>query len=146
MLRDITIGQYYPADSSIHRLDPRVKLAGTVLYLISLFLFSSVAVYIVATIYLGILIWKSNVPLKHIAKGLKPVVFLIVFTALLNLFTSPGEDVIWSFWRFAITTTGCPKVCGHLFIQGSSKSSVLIRSCSLLYCSNSLYSSVKALH
>lgn len=109
MLRDITIGQYYPADSSIHRLDPRVKLAGTVLYLISLFLFSSVAVYIVATIYLGILIWKSNVPLKHIAKGLKPVVFLIVFTALLNLFTSPGEDVIWSFWRFAITTTGIKK-------------------------------------
>lgn len=109
MLRDITIGQYYPSKSIIHRLDPRVKLAGTFLFLISLFLFSHPSGYIIATIYLGAIIVMSRVPFGYIMKGLKPILFLIAFTALLNLFFTPGNDVLVSFWRVTITYDGIKK-------------------------------------
>ena len=73
MFRDITLGQYYPADSVLHRLDPRVKLAGTVLFIISLFAFGSVPGYVVATIFLFSMIRLSKVPFKFITKGLKEI-------------------------------------------------------------------------
>ena len=72
MIRDITIGQYYPAKSVVHRLDPRVKLVGTLLYLISLFLFKSISGYLVATLFLVGIIKISKVPFRFIVKGLKP--------------------------------------------------------------------------
>ena len=70
MIRDITIGQYYPAKSILHRLDPRVKLVSTLLYLISLFLFRSISGYLVATLFLVCIIRMSKVPLSYIVKGL----------------------------------------------------------------------------
>ena len=73
MIRDITIGQYYPAKSAVHRLDPRVKLVSTLLYLISLFLFKSIPGYLVATAFLAAVIHLSKVPLKHIVKGAKNI-------------------------------------------------------------------------
>ena len=78
MIRDITIGQYYPANSKLHRLDPRVKIMCTLFYLISLFLFKSVLGYAIATVFLAAVIRISKVPLKFILKGLKPIIMLLM--------------------------------------------------------------------
>ncbi len=85
MIRDITIGQYYPAKSVLHRLDPRVKLVGTLLYLISLFLFNSIPGYVMTTLFLIIIIKMSRVPFSFIVRGLKPVIMLLMITVLFNL-------------------------------------------------------------
>ena len=92
MLKDITLGQYYQTDSILHRLDPRVKLAGTLVYLISLFLFKNITVYIAAILFLGFLIHLSKVPFRFIARGLRPVILLLLITAGFNLFLTPGEE------------------------------------------------------
>ena len=76
MIRDITIGQYYPADSRIHKLDPRVKIVCTLLYLISLFTFKSILGYVLATVFLFGCIKLSKVPFKFIVRGLKPIIHL----------------------------------------------------------------------
>ncbi len=106
MIRDITIGQYYPAKSILHRLDPRVKLVSTLLYIISLFLFDGFVGYIVATIFLAAVIRLSKVPFSYIIKGLKPVVMLLMITVLFNLFLTRSGDVLFSWWIFTITEGG----------------------------------------
>ena len=106
MIRDITIGQYYPAKSVVHRLDPRVKLICTLLYLISLFLFSSIPGYLVATIFLICVIHISKVPFSYIVKGLKPVIMLLMITVLFNLFLTRQGDVLFHAWIFTITEGG----------------------------------------
>ncbi len=105
MIRDITLGQYYPADSVLHRLDPRVKLVGTLVYVISLFLFQSFAGYVVATVFLVSMIAISNVPVKFMFRGLKAILVLLIFTAVLNIFMTPGR-VLVSFWKITITIEG----------------------------------------
>ena len=105
MIRDITIGQYYPADSILHRLDPRVKFVSTLVYIVSLFVFSSWIGYGVAAVFLAIMIGLSKVPFKFMVKGLKPIVMLLVITMFFNLIFTPGE-VIWSFWIIKITREG----------------------------------------
>ncbi len=109
MLRDITIGQYYPKKSIIHRLDPRVKLAGTFLYIISLFCIKNLPGYLPALLYITAVIILSGVPLKHILKGLKPVIFLIVLTAVINLFMTTGGSVLFTFLKLTITERGAYK-------------------------------------
>ena len=106
MIRDITIGQYYPAKSILHRLDPRVKLVCTLLYLVSLFLFRSVPGYIVATIFLAIIIKISTVPFSYIVRGLKPIVMLLMITVLFNLFLTRDGEVLFHAWIFTITEGG----------------------------------------
>ena len=106
MIRDITIGQYYPAKSILHRLDPRVKLICTLLYLVSLFLFRSVPGYIVATIFLAIIIKISTVPFSYIVRGLKPIVMLLMITVLFNLFLTRDGEVLFHAWIFTITEGG----------------------------------------
>ena len=76
MLRDITLGQYYPADSVIHKLDPRVKLFGTLIYIISLFVFKGLPAFILAAIFLVVLIKLSKVPFSYMVKGLKTIVLI----------------------------------------------------------------------
>lgn len=105
MIRDITLGQYYPTDSVLHRLDPRVKLCGTLVYVISLFLFQSFTGYIVATVFLVSLIIISHVPLSFMLKGLKAIMILLLFTAVLNAFLTPGRELV-SFWKVHITIEG----------------------------------------
>lgn len=105
MLRDITIGQYYPADSVIHKLDPRVKLMGTLVYLLSLFLFRNILGFIVVTLGLILLIKLSKVPFQYMVKGLKAIVVILVFTALLHLFLTKGEPLV-EFWKITITWEG----------------------------------------
>lgn len=106
MIRDITIGQYYPAKSVVHRLDPRVKLICTLLYLISLFLFSSIPGYLVATVFLICVIHISKVPFSYIVKGMKPVIMLLMITVLFNLFLTRQGDVLFHAWIFTITEGG----------------------------------------
>ena len=105
MIRDITLGQYYPTDSVLHRLDPRVKLCGTLIYVISLFFFQTFTGYIVATVFLVSMIALSHVPVKFIFRGLKAILFILVFTAVLNTFLTPGRELI-SFWKITITIEG----------------------------------------
>ena len=99
MIRDITIGQYYPSDSVLHRLDPRVKLFATMIYVISLFLDKSVIALGTAAIILGLVIVVSKVPLSYIVRGLKPILFLLLFSCVLNMFFTRGETVWWQ-WKF----------------------------------------------
>ena len=105
MLRDITLGQYYQTESVLHRLDPRVKLVGTICYIISLFLVNNVWGYLVAAIFLAAMIKLSNVPFKFMVKGMKAIVFLLILTVIFNMFLTPGEPLI-SFWKLTITKEG----------------------------------------
>jgi energy-coupling factor transport system permease protein len=106
MIRDITIGQYYPANSIIHRLDPRIKLIGTIVYIVSLFLFQySFWGYLITGPFLIGIILLSKVPVKFILKGLKAVIFLLLFTVCFNLFLTPGET-IWKLGFLEITKEG----------------------------------------
>ena len=85
MIRDITIGQYYPAKSVIHKLDPRTKLFGTLVFIISVFLFHSIAGYAVATVFLAGMILISTVPVKFIFKGLKAIFMILLITMVFNI-------------------------------------------------------------
>lgn len=105
MLRDITIGQYYPADSVIHKLDPRTKLFATLLFVISLFTFRSWAGLALATVFLAVLIRLSKVPLRYMVKGLRAIVVILLITALFNLFLTPGK-VLVEWWIFSISYEG----------------------------------------
>ena len=115
MIRDITLGQYYPTDSVLHRLDPRVKLCGTLIYIISLFLFQSFTGYIVATVFLVSMIVLSHVPVSFMVKGLKAVFILLIITAVLNCLLTPGRELV-SFWRFQITIEGL-RMAGFMVLR-----------------------------
>ena len=105
MLRDITIGQYYQTESVIHKLDPRVKIGGTLIYIISLFLFENVWGYVLAALFLAFAIKLSNVPFRFMVRGMKSILFLLLITLVFNLFLTPGEVLI-SFWKLKITKEG----------------------------------------
>ncbi len=106
MIRDITIGQYYPAKSMIHRLDPRVKLVCTLLYLVSLFMFRSLSGYLIATLFLAAVIRISRVPFSFIVRGLKPIVMLLMITVLFNLFLTRNGEILFHAWIFTVTEGG----------------------------------------
>ena len=105
MLRDITLGQYYPADSVIHKLDPRTKLFATLLFIISVFSFDGIVGFIVMTAFLFGVIALSKVPLSFMLRGLKAIMILLVIAGLFNLFLTPGQ-VLWSMWKIHITREG----------------------------------------
>ena len=105
MLRDITLGQYYPADSVIHKLDPRTKLFATLLFIISVFSFDGIVGFIVMTAFLFGVIALSKVPLSFMLRGLKAIMILLVIAGLFNLFLTPGQ-VLWSIWKIHITLEG----------------------------------------
>lgn len=106
MLRDITLGQYYPAKSIIHQLDPRVKLVTTILYIISLFVAKGIAGYAVATVFLVMVVKMSKVPFRYITKGLKAVIMILMITVIFNLFMVNGEVELWRFGFLRITDKG----------------------------------------
>ena len=105
MLRDITLGQYYRTDSVIHRLDPRVKLVATFVFIMSLFLVNNFWGYLIAGVFLAVCIKLSNVPPKFIFRGMKTIFFLLLLTMVFNLFLTPGKELV-SFWKFTITYEG----------------------------------------
>lgn len=108
MIRDITIGQYYQGSSLIHRLDPRLKVVGVLVYLISLFCFRYVIGFLVAGLFFVLVLRLSKVPFRYVIKGLKPILFLLIFTAALNLLWTPGET-IWKFGILNLTREGIYK-------------------------------------
>ncbi len=105
MLKDITLGQYFPGNTVAHRLDPRTKIILVVLYIVALFVAEWFVTYAIMAAALVACVSVSKVPPKSLVRGLKPVLFIIAFTALLNLFYTPGQ-VIWSWWVLKITVEG----------------------------------------
>ena len=105
MLKDITLGQFFPGNSLAHRLDPRTKILLTVLYIVALFCAKSFVSYGVVALLLVTGVRISGVAPKALVRGLKPILFIICFTAVLNLFYTPGE-VLVSFWIFKMTKEG----------------------------------------
>ena len=105
MLKDITLGQYFPGDTLAHRLDPRTKLLATVLYIIAIFLAKAPIAYGVLILTLIVSVRISKVGARALFRGLKPVLFIIAFTAVLNLFYTPGT-VIAQLWIFHVTREG----------------------------------------
>ncbi|MCI8518565.1 MAG: energy-coupling factor transporter transmembrane protein EcfT [Hungatella sp.] len=94
MIRDITLGQYYPVDSVLHRMDPRTKLFGTMVFIISLFLADSVVAYVIATLFLAMAIRISKVPFPFMVRGLKAMVFLLLISVSFNLFLTDGQVLV----------------------------------------------------
>ena len=106
MLKDITLGQYFPGNSVVHRLDPRTKLMMLVVYIIALFCAVSWVSYAVVLAFLAMTIIVSTIPLKSLFRGMKPLILILVFTGVLNLFFTEGKTVLVSFWRITITLEG----------------------------------------
>ncbi len=104
MLKNITMGQYYPVDSPVHRLDPRVKLILTLVFIIVVFLVKTLAGYALLLVFLYGVARCARVPFKMLLKGLRPLRMILVLTFLLNLFFTPGENVLLSFWVIRITS------------------------------------------
>lgn len=106
MIRDITIGQYYPVQSKVHELDPRTKILLTFVYIISLFLVERFVGYVLVIISLYTLIKVTKVPVKFMMKGLKSILFILMFTVVLNIFFTRGETIIIDWWIFTVTLEG----------------------------------------
>ena len=106
MLKDITLGQFFPGNSAIHRMDPRTKLIALIVYIVALFSAGSWLSYGLVFAFLAGTIAISQIPVKAIVRGLKPLVIILVFTGLLNLLFTPGEQVLVAFWRITITLEG----------------------------------------
>lgn len=102
MIRDITLGQYFPSDSSIHSLDPRTKIIITFFYIIETFVVNNFIGFLALSLGLAIVIAASRVPVKFIFRGLKVIFVIIIFTFILNLFMMDGR-VLWH-WRFLTIT------------------------------------------
>ncbi len=115
MLRDITLGQFYPVNSVLHRLDPRTKFVGTLIFIVSVFLFHTFPGYAVATLFLAGMIVISRVPLKFMFKGLKAIVMILLITVIFNIVLTPGE-VLWS-WGFLKVTKEGLVLAGRMAIR-----------------------------
>lgn len=123
-MRDITIGQYYPVDSWVHRLDPRTKLMGTLIYVICLFLIRNPLLYIAALAFVLLSYRAANVPLMFFLRGLKVIVVLLCFTFFFRMVATPGKEIV-SFWIFKVTEEGIEKAISltariALMITGAS--------------------------
>lgn len=105
MLRDITIGQFFPGTSAVHRVDPRVKLTLVVCMIVTLFLAAGPVSYALLALYILSIIKISGIAPKMVVRGLKPVVFIVAFTAVLNLFYTPGNE-LWSLGFLHVTDAG----------------------------------------
>ena len=106
MLKNITMGQYYPVDSAVHRLDPRMKLILTILFIVAVFMAHSFAGYLLLLGFLYFACRVSKVPFRFMLKGLRPLRMIIILTFLLNLFFTPGEDLWVSVWVIRIYREG----------------------------------------
>ena len=150
MLREITIGQYYPADSILHKLDPRVKFLGTIVFIVSLFLVKGAAGYALVTVCLAALIILSKVPFKFMVKGMKAIFFVLIITMLFNLFLTPGE-IIGRWWIFKVTREGIVQAVRMgirltYLVIGSSLMTLTTTPNKLTDAMESLFSPLKVLH
>lgn len=105
MLTDITLGQYFPGTSFLHKLDPRIKIVATMIFIIAIFFAHSLASYALVTAFVALSFAISRLPVKFILKSLKPLWVIIIFTMGVHIFTTPG-DVLWQYGIFHITKEG----------------------------------------
>ena len=124
MIRDITVGQYYPVNSILHKTDARVKIAGSILFIASLFIVNNTFGYVLVVLSLFSVIALSRVPVRFMLKGLKAIFLIIAFTALINLFATKGRP-LFNVFMFTVTYEGvflAVKMCVRLIllIVGSS--------------------------
>ena len=103
MLKDITLGQYFPGNTVAHKLDPRTKILLVVLYIVALFCAKGIVTYAIMGLCLALCVRISKVGLKQLVRGLKPVLFILLFTGILNLFFTPGDRYLveWGFLRIS---------------------------------------------
>ena len=108
MLNDVAFGQYYPVDSFIHRMDARSKILLSIAYMVAIFLVKSFACYILLALYLAVKIFLSKIPLRNVVKSVKAVLFLAIFTALINLFfvTGTEQELLVEWWVIKIYSNG----------------------------------------
>jgi len=106
MIRDITVGQYYASDSFIHRLDPRVKIIGTMAFVVMLFIINDVYSYAFSILALAFGIYISKVPVEFIFRGIKSILFIVFLTAFLNIITTRGTHIILKFGIISVTYEG----------------------------------------
>ena len=93
MLKDITLGQFFPGNTVVHRLDPRTKILAVILYIVALFCADSVLTYAIVAAVLTVCILASKVPFRSLTKGLKPILIIVIFTAVMNLFFTKGTAI-----------------------------------------------------
>lgn len=105
MIKDITLGQYLPGNSAVHRLDPRTKIILIFAYIVMIFIVKNPVGYALSALFIVLVCGVAKIPAKMIAKSLKPLLFFIIFTAIINLFMTSGE-IVFSFWIFKITKEG----------------------------------------
>ena len=105
MLKDITIGQHFPGNSILHRMDPRLKIMLTMGYVIVLFIGSNIIGLTISTLFVSTLYFMAKISIRIIIKSIKPIIPIIIFTAFINLFFVPGE-ALWSWWIITITKEG----------------------------------------
>ena len=127
MLKDITLGQYFPGDTIVHRLDPRTKILVVIIFIVALFLAVDWISYAVMFLITAMCVKLSSIRLKSLMKGLKPLVFIILLTGILNLFYTKEGTVLFDWWIFTVTTGGIKRaflmvvrimllVCGTLLL------------------------------
>ena len=97
-MRDITLGQYFPGNSPIHRLDPRTKLLGMLAYIIVIFFVKKITVFLLPALFVAMVTYLARVPLSYLVRSLKPIRFLLVFMFFINLFMVKTGDLIWECW------------------------------------------------
>lgn len=105
MIRDITLGQYFPGDSVIHRLDPRTKIIWTFFYIILLFFMKTAVGFAAFIVLTAVIIALTKIKVKYILRGIKPVLFLLIFTSLINIFMT-GETPLFKIWFLTATKEG----------------------------------------
>lgn len=135
MIRDITLGQYYPGNSWIHRLDPRVKIIATLLFIVELFIVDNFIGFGIAALALGVVIKVSGVPLSFITRGLKPIFLILIFTFMLNMFFTDGR-ILFQIGILRITYEGIQRAVFMairlvLLLLGSSMLTLCTRPLSL---------------
>ncbi len=149
-MAEITLGQYYPTNSILHKLDPRVKFLGTLIYIISLFIVDGVIGYLFAALALGIVILISRIPFRYILKSMKPILFILGITVLFNLFLTPGEVLVqWHFLK--LTREGVDvavKMAVRLsfLVMGSSMMTLTTTPNQLTDAMENLFGCLKVLH
>jgi energy-coupling factor transport system permease protein len=126
MIKDITLGQYFPGESIIHRTDPRVKIVLTMVFMITILLIDSYTAFLLFALFSLYAVLVSRIPIKYTLKGLKPIMFIIVFAAFMNIFFTPGQ-AIFKFKFISISIEGL-----HLAAKMALRLSMLVISTSLL--------------
>lgn len=106
MLRDITLGQYFPGNSPLHRADPRTSILLSILFIVTVFFARSAPAYAFILLLSFLIVFVSGIPLKTVLRGIKPLIVIMIITALLNIFWHSGETLLFSFWKISVYLEG----------------------------------------